>query len=167
MEIIEWNDKFKIGVEVVDKAHAKLFRITKKLLELSEDASSNQSTFREGVKYLEAYSMMHFSEEETYRIIAANITNLAGDGGLLLVTGTVDIERLQEFSSIILTQLNENILLVTGSDMSENADTLEALAECDAVILVEERNKSSRVKIQREQDSIEAFGKNVMGYVLL
>lgn len=66
MEIIEWNDKFKIGVEVVDKAHAKLFRITKKLLELSEDASSNQSTFREGVKYLEAYSMMHFSEEETY-----------------------------------------------------------------------------------------------------
>ena len=45
MEIIEWNDKFKIGVEVVDKAHAKLFRITKKLLELSEDASSNQSTF--------------------------------------------------------------------------------------------------------------------------
>ena len=62
MEIIEWNDKFKIGVEVVDKAHAKLFRITKKLLELSEDASSNQSTFREGVKYLEAYSMMHFSE---------------------------------------------------------------------------------------------------------
>ncbi|MCR2046558.1 hypothetical protein NSB25_04605 [Acetatifactor muris] len=114
----------------------------------------------------EGYSK-DISEEETYRIIAANITNLAGDGGLLLVTGTVDIERLQEFSSIILTQLNENILLVTGSDMSENADTLEALAECDAVILVEERNKSSRVKIQREQDSIEAFGKNVMGYVLL
>ena len=38
MDIIEWDDKFKIGVEVVDKAHAKLFRITKKLLELSTEA---------------------------------------------------------------------------------------------------------------------------------
>ena len=114
----------------------------------------------------EGYSK-DISEEETYRIIAANITNLAKDGGLLLVTGTVDMERLQEFSNIILSQLNENILIVTGTDMNENADTLEALAECDAVILVEERNKSSRVKIQKEQDSIEAFGKTVIGYILL
>lgn len=66
MEIIEWNDKFKIGVEVVDKAHAKLFRITKKLLELSADTGTNPGTFREGIKYLEAYSMTHFSEEEAY-----------------------------------------------------------------------------------------------------
>lgn len=66
MEIIEWDDKFKIGVEIVDKAHAKLFRITKKLLELSADAGTNPGTYREGVKYLEAYSMTHFSEEEAY-----------------------------------------------------------------------------------------------------
>lgn len=66
MDIIEWDDKFKIGVEVVDKAHAKLFRITKKLLELSTEAGANQSSFREGIKYLESYSMTHFSEEEAY-----------------------------------------------------------------------------------------------------
>lgn len=66
MDIIEWDDKFKIGVEVVDKAHAKLFRITKKLLEQSADTQTHPSTFREGVKYLEAYSMTHFSEEEAY-----------------------------------------------------------------------------------------------------
>lgn len=114
----------------------------------------------------EGYSKQ-ISEEETYRIIAANITNLVSEGGLILITGTVDIERLQEFSSVILAQLSENISLMTGAYMNENADTLEALAECDAVILVEERNKSSRAKIQREQDNIEAFGKKVIGYVLL
>lgn len=66
MEQIVWDDKFNIGVEVVDKAHSKLFRIMKKLLETPEDAEINQATFREGIKYLEAYTMTHFLEEETY-----------------------------------------------------------------------------------------------------
>ena len=66
MELIVRDDKFKIGVEIVDKAHAKLFRITKKLLELSNEPGTNQNTYREGIKYLEAYSMTHFSEEEAY-----------------------------------------------------------------------------------------------------
>ena len=109
----------------------------------------------------------YVTENETYRIIAANVTNLAGSGGVFLVTGTVDIERLQEFSSMILSQLHENIMLITGADMNENADTLEALAECDAVILVEEIDKSSRVRIQKELDSIDALNKTVVGYVLL
>ena len=66
MEKIVWDDKFKIGVEAVDKAHAKLFRITNKLFEISQDASVNQAAYGEGIKYLEAYTMTHFSEEEAY-----------------------------------------------------------------------------------------------------
>lgn len=66
MEQIVWDDKFNIGVEVVDKAHAKLFRIMKKLLEIPEGAKVNPSTYKEGIKYLEAYTMTHFLEEETY-----------------------------------------------------------------------------------------------------
>ncbi len=66
MEKIVWDDKFKIGVEAVDKAHAKLFRIINKLFEISQDASGNQAAYGEGIKYLEAYTMTHFSEEEAY-----------------------------------------------------------------------------------------------------
>ena len=66
MEKIVWDDKFKIGVEAVDKAHAKLFRIIYKLFEISQDASGNQAAYGEGIKYLEAYTMTHFSEEEAY-----------------------------------------------------------------------------------------------------
>lgn len=66
MEIITWDDKFKIGVEVVDKAHEKLFRIMKKLIEISHDPETNHTTYKEGIKYLEAYSMTHFAEEEEY-----------------------------------------------------------------------------------------------------
>jgi len=66
MEKILWDDKFKIGVDKVDKAHAKLFRIVHKLLDMSEDVEANPTKYREGLKYLEAYSMIHFSEEEAY-----------------------------------------------------------------------------------------------------
>lgn len=66
MESVVWDDKFNIGVEVVDKAHAKLFRIMKKLLEVTEGEEANANNYKEGIKYLEAYSMTHFLEEETY-----------------------------------------------------------------------------------------------------
>ena len=36
MEKILWDDKFKIGVDKVDKAHAKLFRIVHKLFDMSD-----------------------------------------------------------------------------------------------------------------------------------
>lgn len=66
MESIVWDESWNIGVEMVDKAHAKLFKIMQKLLELSKDSSVNQHTYKEGIKYLETYSMTHFSEEEAY-----------------------------------------------------------------------------------------------------
>lgn len=66
MEKIEWDDKFRIGVEAVDREHAKLFRIMTRLLDVPEDTKSSQNTYKEGIKYLEAYSMTHFSDEEAY-----------------------------------------------------------------------------------------------------
>lgn len=66
MEKIVWNDALNIGVEVVDRAHAKLFKITQKLLDASADPGTDPHTYKELIKYLEAYSMVHFSEEEAY-----------------------------------------------------------------------------------------------------
>lgn len=73
MERVVWNDDLNIGVEIIDKAHAKLFRIMDKLLDVSEDEKDRQHTSKEGIKYLETYSMKHFSEEEDYmRLIKYN-----------------------------------------------------------------------------------------------
>lgn len=66
MENIAWSDKFNIGVEVVDKAHAKLFRIVNKMIDMVKSGNTNQNTYKECVKYLEAYTMTHFAEEEAY-----------------------------------------------------------------------------------------------------
>ncbi|MCI9106351.1 MAG: hemerythrin family protein [Lachnospiraceae bacterium] len=61
-----WNEKFNIGVEVVDKAHARLFRMVGKLMDLAEYEPESQSACKESIKFLEDYTMTHFSEEEAY-----------------------------------------------------------------------------------------------------
>ena len=66
MEKLVWNEKLNIGVEVIDKAHAELFRIVGKMIELVEDGTHRQTACKEGLRYLEEYTMKHFSEEEAY-----------------------------------------------------------------------------------------------------
>lgn len=66
MKRVVWDDKYKIGVDAVDRAHERLFRIMGKLLCVSDDAAGRSHRYMEGIKYLEAYTMTHFSEEEAY-----------------------------------------------------------------------------------------------------
>lgn len=107
------------------------------------------------------------TEEEAHRIVSVNITNLAKEGGLFLVTGTVEAGRLQKLVEAIVPQLRENVELMVGADMNINARTLEMLAECDGVILVEERDRSLVAKVHKEHESIAALGKPVVGYVMM
>lgn len=106
-------------------------------------------------------------EAEVYKIVAVNMTNLAKTGGMFLVTGTVDKGKLEGFVEAVVPQLEENVTLVAGWNMNRSAGTLEALAECDAVVLVEERGRSLRREIQKEHEGIAALGKPVVGYVVL
>ncbi|MCI9046470.1 MAG: hemerythrin family protein [Hungatella sp.] len=66
MEKAVWDDQYNLGVEVIDKAHANLFRIVAKLMDLMEDKENIQGACKEGLKYLENYAMKHFFEEEAY-----------------------------------------------------------------------------------------------------
>lgn len=63
---VEWNDRYNIGVEVVDKAHQRLFSIVKKLIAFNEDEKKTQWACMEGIKYFKSYTAKHFSEEEEY-----------------------------------------------------------------------------------------------------
>lgn len=66
MSEVKWNDRFNIGVEIVDHAHKKLFSIVGKLLSLTEDAEKQKHACQEGIKYFKSYTMKHFAEEEAY-----------------------------------------------------------------------------------------------------
>ncbi len=64
--MIQWHERFSIGVESIDKEHRRLFSIIDKLLNLNEDESKQQHACREGIKYLKSYTLKHFADEEAY-----------------------------------------------------------------------------------------------------
>lgn len=63
---MEWNERFNIGVENVDKAHQRLFSIVRKLKALSEDEKRGPWACAEGIKFFKNYAVRHFAEEEEY-----------------------------------------------------------------------------------------------------
>lgn len=61
-----WQDRFNIGVDVIDREHKKLFSIMNRLLIFSEQEDKSQWVCQEGLKYFKDHAMKHFSEEEVY-----------------------------------------------------------------------------------------------------
>ena len=61
-----WEERFNIGVEVIDKEHKKLFSIMNRLLAFTEEEMKSQWVCEEGIKYFKGHAMKHFSEEEVY-----------------------------------------------------------------------------------------------------
>ena len=62
----EWDKRFNIGVDSIDKAHRKLFSIVHWLITLSKDKSNGQWACAEGIKYFKNYAIQHFADEEAY-----------------------------------------------------------------------------------------------------
>lgn len=63
---LEWQDRFNIGVEVIDREHRKLFSILRKLLADRNKDERSKWVCQEGIKYFKEHAMKHFAEEEVY-----------------------------------------------------------------------------------------------------
>lgn len=63
---IVWEDRFNIGVDIIDKEHRKLFRIINKLFTFGDDEKKSQWFCQEGIKYFKDHALAHFSDEEEY-----------------------------------------------------------------------------------------------------
>ena len=61
-----WNKRYNTGVEIIDRAHKKLFSILNKLFDLRQEDEKSQWVCHEAVKYFKEHALQHFAEEETY-----------------------------------------------------------------------------------------------------
>lgn len=66
MQRFQWQDRFSIGVDIVDQAHRRLFSIVQKIMELYVEKHESKFACVEGIKYFKAYALKHFAEEEAY-----------------------------------------------------------------------------------------------------
>lgn len=106
------------------------------------------------------------SIDESCGLIGAKIAGLTIPGEKLLVTGTAAPEKLQAFGQALLPQIDKAILKV-APNVNAFTESVNSLAQCDAVILVEEQHKALIANIEKERENILMFQKKVIGYVLL
>lgn len=109
---------------------------------------------------------LQLSRETAYQVISANIQNYAEETGKLLITGTVSDEQLSELTSQLKETLPGYEVQVAGN-MLVQASTLKKLPQCDGVILVEMRKKSTYAVIEQELETVKNVGKDVVGVVVL
>ncbi len=61
-----WQDRYSVGVEIIDREHKKLFSIMNKLLSYGGNDEKSRWAYQEGIKFFKGHAMKHFAEEEVY-----------------------------------------------------------------------------------------------------
>ena len=61
-----WKENFKIGVDIIDSEHEKLFKIINKLFKFKEKGMATHWACQEGIKFFKKHAFEHFIDEEKY-----------------------------------------------------------------------------------------------------
>lgn len=61
-----WNNRYNMGVELIDREHKKLFSILNKLFNFRQEEEKSQWVCQESVKYFKEHALQHFADEEAY-----------------------------------------------------------------------------------------------------
>ncbi len=61
-----WNERYEIGVTLIDQEHKKLFHILNKLFHFGQQEEKSHWACQEAVKYFKDHTLQHFANEEDY-----------------------------------------------------------------------------------------------------
>lgn len=105
------------------------------------------------------------SKSGTLEMIATNINNYADGREKLFITGFASQRLIDQVSDYLSSALPDK-QFIAERDMIENASARKKLAECEAVILIEEKKISKYSLIQQEMELAENVGKEIVGVVV-
>ena len=63
---LTWDEQYKLGVELIDREHEKLFHILNKLYAIGRQKEKSHFACQEAVKYFKDHTLQHFADEEDY-----------------------------------------------------------------------------------------------------
>ncbi len=63
--MIEWEDKFSVGISMIDEEHKKLIAILNKAI-LAKESNDDPKVIRDVLREMVDYALAHFRTEETY-----------------------------------------------------------------------------------------------------
>jgi len=61
-----WDERYNVGVDIIDKEHKKLFSILNKLFDFGRSEEKSRFACQESVKYFRDHAVQHFADEEAY-----------------------------------------------------------------------------------------------------
>ena len=64
-KMIEWEDKFSLGISIIDEEHKKLIGILNKAI-LAKEHDVNTEEIKEVLREMNNYTITHFTTEEAY-----------------------------------------------------------------------------------------------------
>lgn len=104
-------------------------------------------------------------EDAVLEMIATNVENYAGEKKALFITGLASQELLDKIQNALGKSLT-GVTFTAERDIVNHASARKKMAECEAVILVEEREVSRYSMIQQELELIGNVGKEVVGVIV-
>lgn len=61
-----WDERYNVGVDIIDREHQKLFSILNKLFEIGRKREKSHFACQEAIKYFRNHAIRHFADEEAY-----------------------------------------------------------------------------------------------------
>lgn len=106
-----------------------------------------------------------WSDKDVLEMIVTNINNYAGSKNVLFITGQASQELMDKVCAQLCSALPE-VRMVSERDMIANASARRRMAECEAIILVEERAISKYSGIKQELEIAGNVGVEVVGVIV-
>lgn len=111
-------------------------------------------------------------DDEAVKIITMNVKAICELNnivkGNILVTGTISSEKIRKVQQLLAANLKEPAYQFVSSDnISYNADTIEQMKNCDAVIITEEAGSSSFTEISKQMVYLNNYEKTILGVILM
>ncbi len=64
----KWDERYNVGVDIIDKEHQKLFSILNKLFDFGRREDKSHFACQEAIKYFREHAIQHFADEEAYMV---------------------------------------------------------------------------------------------------
>lgn len=98
-------------------------------------------------------------------LLAANVKNYCPASGKLLVTGDAGDDQIRQIAELLKEKLG-SIAVIQEGGLLRDAKAVEALAQCDAVVLVECCGVSDYGRVSSQIRTVTSLGKDLIGCIL-
>lgn len=120
------------------------------------------------IDLLEGIRKLEFNEDRAYQLAAARIDSSAREGMGVILVGTIPKDKLETvYNNIARHTKQEGYIFAEGGNLFEDPDVIRKLNCADAVVFVEDRNKTRCSEFRKAWELVKEQKKSIIGIFLV